>query len=110
MPPPVVRLLFTQYARAKAKLKIGAVRGNLGIVSQELRAGQVELCLDGTTTISGYDSILLRAEDVGDFVFDVTCSFLHFITTSPNQPADSPLPAARVNLLGLDCSLDDGLW
>jgi hypothetical protein len=45
----------------KAKLKIGAIRGNLGIVSQELRSGQVELRLDGTTTIAGYDSIVLRA-------------------------------------------------
>jgi hypothetical protein len=49
------------HAVRKAKLKIGAIRGNLGIVSQELRAGQVELRLDGTTTITGYDSIVLRA-------------------------------------------------
>jgi len=47
------------HAVRKAKLKIGAIRGNLGIVSQELRAGQVELRLDGTTNIAGYDSIVL---------------------------------------------------
>jgi len=47
------------HAVRKAKLKIRAIRGNLGIVSQELRAGQVELRLDGTTNIAGYDSIVL---------------------------------------------------